>query len=100
MAGFLGEADAVTFASELWDMLLDAQDRPGGIPKRLLDDKKEEMAREAKGRRRSLEAMGGGQQPAGIDSGYVIHLQSQLSKLKSMQTMGVLDSQIGMVKRS
>jgi len=42
--------------------------------------------------------MGGGAAPVCVDSGYVLHLQSQLSK--SMQTMGVLDNQIGMVKRS
>eukprot|EP00581_Thalassiosira_minuscula_P028005 CAMPEP_0183751696 /NCGR_PEP_ID=MMETSP0739-20130205/1896_1 /TAXON_ID=385413 /ORGANISM="Thalassiosira miniscula, Strain CCMP1093" /LENGTH=138 /DNA_ID=CAMNT_0025987959 /DNA_START=66 /DNA_END=479 /DNA_ORIENTATION=+ len=33
LAGFLGEKEAATFASELWTMMLDAQASPSGIPK-------------------------------------------------------------------
>lgn len=51
---------------------------------------------------REIDNMNDGQDPTEapicIDSSYVLHLQSQLSK--SMQTMGVLDNQITMVKSS
>lgn len=33
LAGFLGENEASMFASELWEMLLDAQMQPDGVPK-------------------------------------------------------------------
>ena len=37
LAGFLGEAEAAEFASELWGMMLDAQSSPSGIPKVLVE---------------------------------------------------------------
>ncbi|KAL3768777.1 hypothetical protein ACHAWU_006878 [Discostella pseudostelligera] len=43
LAGFLGEGEAATFASELWTMMLDAQTSPSGIPRVLVEKKKEEM---------------------------------------------------------
>lgn len=66
--------------------------------KEALEDRMAELYRDM----REIDNMNEGEDllaaPACVDSGYVLHLQSQLSK--SMQTMGVLDNQIGMVKRS
>lgn len=67
--------------------------------KEALEDRMAELYRDM----RELDNMNEGEEdllnsPVCVDSGYVLHLQSQLSK--SMQTMGVLDNQIGMVKRS
>lgn len=44
LAGFLGETEAAQFAKELWELLLDAQTTPTGIPRKLLERKKEELA--------------------------------------------------------
>ncbi|KAL3827160.1 hypothetical protein ACHAXA_006715 [Cyclostephanos tholiformis] len=46
LEGFLGEREAASFASELWTMMLDAQNSPSGIPKVLVEKKKEEMRRQ------------------------------------------------------
>ena len=48
LEGFLGVDDAATFAKELWELMVDAQNQPKGIPKVLLEKKKAELAR-AKG---------------------------------------------------
>ena len=45
MAGFLGDAPAAQFAKELWGLLLDAQSAPHGIPVKLMEEKKRELAR-------------------------------------------------------
>jgi len=44
LAGFLGEVETPKFASELWDMLLDAQNQPRGIPRALIEKKKKEFS--------------------------------------------------------
>ncbi len=44
LVGFLGEQEAAEFAKELWEMMLDAQEAPGGIPRKLLEEKKRELA--------------------------------------------------------
>ncbi len=44
LAGFLGEDEAAKFASELWNMMLDGQNQPRGIPKILIEQKKAEIA--------------------------------------------------------
>ncbi|GAX23631.1 serine/arginine repetitive matrix protein 1 [Fistulifera solaris] len=44
MAGFLGDDEAAKFAKELWDMMVDAQKSPLGIPTQLLEEKKKELA--------------------------------------------------------
>ncbi len=49
LEGFLGGREAASFASELWTMMLDAQDSPSGIPKVLVEKKKEEMRRQREG---------------------------------------------------
>ncbi|KAL7472950.1 hypothetical protein ACHAXS_013335, partial [Conticribra weissflogii] len=46
LAGFLGEKEAAEFASELWTMMLDAQTAPAGVPRKLVEKKKEEMRRQ------------------------------------------------------
>ncbi|KAL7438658.1 LOW QUALITY PROTEIN: hypothetical protein ACHAXM_007371 [Skeletonema potamos] len=43
LAGFLGEKEAAEFAKELWSMMLDAQESPTGIPRVLIEKKKEEI---------------------------------------------------------
>ncbi len=43
MAGFLGDDEAAKFAKELWDMMVDAQKSPLGIPTKLLEEKKKEL---------------------------------------------------------
>jgi hypothetical protein len=50
LEGFLGGREAALFASKLWTMMLDAQDSPSGIPKVLVEKKKEEMRRQREGR--------------------------------------------------
>lgn len=57
LAGFLGENEAAAFASELWTMMLDAQSSPSGIPRLLVEKKKEEMRiqREEQERKRKLQ---------------------------------------------
>eukprot|EP01083_Nonionella_stella_P112815 332282_1 len=44
LVGFLGDAEAAKFASELWEMMQDAQDQPKGIPRILIERKKAEIA--------------------------------------------------------
>lgn len=44
MAGFLGDDEAAKFAKELWEMMIDAQTSPMGIPTKLLEEKKKELA--------------------------------------------------------
>ncbi len=44
LAGFLGDDEAANFASQLWDMMLDGQTQPRGIPKILIEQKKAEIA--------------------------------------------------------
>jgi len=46
LGGFMGEEDCAAFASDLWTLLLDAQDSPMGIPRKLLEEKKRELAAE------------------------------------------------------
>eukprot|EP00970_Alexandrium_tamarense_P012079 scaffold2737_cov208-Alexandrium_tamarense.AAC.4 len=43
LAGFLGEKEAAEFAAELWSLMLDGERSPSGIPKVLVEKKKEEM---------------------------------------------------------
>jgi serine/arginine repetitive matrix protein 1 len=43
LSGFLGE-DAPAFCEEIWDMIVDAHSRPHGIPQKLIEAKKQEMA--------------------------------------------------------
>lgn len=45
LAGFLGDEQAASFAKNLWELLLDAQTTSHGIPTKLMEDKKEELAR-------------------------------------------------------
>lgn len=47
MTGFLGKTNARNFMQELWDLLLDAQDNPNGIPTKLIELKKAEMKKSA-----------------------------------------------------
>jgi serine/arginine repetitive matrix protein 1 len=44
LCGFLGDEQAATFCSELWDLMLDASTQPVGIPRKLLEEKKKELA--------------------------------------------------------
>lgn len=46
LVGFLGGKEAASFAQELWEMMVDAQTAPHGIPRKLLDKKKEELEAE------------------------------------------------------
>ena len=59
LAGFLGEDEAAKFASELWDMMLDAQTQPRGIPKKLIEQKKAEIAAQKAAAAKSGRAPGG-----------------------------------------
>ena len=52
LVGFLGEEEAASFASELWEMMIDGSQRPSGIPLILVKKKKEEMARAREEERR------------------------------------------------
>ena len=45
MTGFLNARNARAFVSELWDLLISAQDNPDGIPAKFIDEKKEEILR-------------------------------------------------------
>lgn len=56
LAGFLGESEAAEFASELWTMMLAAQDSPSGIPPVLVERKKEEMRRQREEQQRKMAA--------------------------------------------
>jgi serine/arginine repetitive matrix protein 1 len=44
LCGFLGDEQAATFCSQLWDLMLDASTQPAGIPRKLLEEKKKELA--------------------------------------------------------
>jgi len=48
LAGFLGENEASLFASELWEMLLDAQMQPDGVPKVLVQRMNSDLERKKK----------------------------------------------------
>jgi len=69
LVGFLGEGDAAAFASELWTLLIDAQTGTGGIPRRLLEAKKAEMAKEAAAKERNVVSAGRIQVGGGISMG-------------------------------
>ena len=43
LVGFLGDEQAAKFATELWEMMLDAQSQPRGIPRVLIEQKKAEI---------------------------------------------------------
>ena len=43
LTGFLNARAARQFVSELWDLLLSAQESPSGIPAKFVDQKKEEI---------------------------------------------------------
>ncbi len=43
LAGFLGDDEAAKFTTEVWEMFLDAQTQPKGIPKSLIEQKKAEL---------------------------------------------------------
>lgn len=45
LAGFL-DKDTATFCKDLWKLLLSAQDSPQGVPKELLEAKKQELLQE------------------------------------------------------
>ena len=47
MTGFLGKTNARNFLAELWDLLLEAQENPHGIPPKLIELKKAEMKKAA-----------------------------------------------------
>eukprot|EP00979_Chaetoceros_neogracilis_P008954 scaffold2012_cov181-Chaetoceros_neogracile.AAC.3 len=49
LVGFLGEEESANFASLLWDMLLDAQSQPRGIPTKLIEEKKKELSTQSHG---------------------------------------------------
>mmetsp|Transcript_13284 Transcript_13284/g.24923 ORF Transcript_13284/g.24923 Transcript_13284/m.24923 type:complete len:457 (-) Transcript_13284:944-2314(-) len=44
LEGFLGKEEAANFCTELWEMLIDSQDQPRGIPKKLIEEKKRDLA--------------------------------------------------------
>jgi PWI domain len=43
LTGFLNAKNARTFSTELWELLLSAQENIGGIPAKFLEQKKEEI---------------------------------------------------------
>lgn len=43
MTGFLGKTKARTFMGELWNLLVEAQQSPHGIPQELIEMKKQEL---------------------------------------------------------
>lgn len=43
--GFLGK-DCASFCKELWNLMLSAQQNPAGVPKELLEAKKQELKQE------------------------------------------------------
>jgi serine/arginine repetitive matrix protein 1 len=45
LAGFL-DKDTASFCKDLWKLLLSAQDSPQGVPKELLEAKKQELLQE------------------------------------------------------
>ena len=45
LTGFL-EADTAAFCKKLWELMLDAQLNPQGVPTELLEAKKEELRKE------------------------------------------------------
>jgi len=44
LEGFLGAEESAAFSAELWELMVDAQSQSQGIPKKLLDQKKAEIA--------------------------------------------------------
>ena len=46
LVGFLGEAEAAMFATELWALMVEAQEGTSGIPRTLLEEKKKEIAQQ------------------------------------------------------
>lgn len=57
LVGFLGEDDAAAFCKELWTLLLDAQETSTGIPRKLLEDTKKELASRQHHQRRQHRGM-------------------------------------------
>lgn len=47
LVGFLGDEQSASFAKELWTLMLEAQDSSTGIPRTLLEKKKQELAKQA-----------------------------------------------------
>jgi len=47
LVGFLGNEEAAKFVKELWEMMIDAQTSPHGIPRNLLEEKKKELTSKA-----------------------------------------------------
>jgi serine/arginine repetitive matrix protein 1 len=47
MTGFLGKTKAKTFIGELWNLLLEAQSNSYGIPRELIEMKKNELQKKA-----------------------------------------------------
>ncbi|GKY92370.1 hypothetical protein MPSEU_000207900 [Mayamaea pseudoterrestris] len=43
LAGFLSEEGSATFAEELWQLMLDAQEQAMGIPRKIVEEKKKEL---------------------------------------------------------
>jgi serine/arginine repetitive matrix protein 1 len=58
VAGFLGDEEASMFVRDLWSMMLDAQDSGVGIPRKLLEEKKKELAAQAAQKAASLSKSG------------------------------------------
>eukprot|EP00934_Nitzschia_sp_Nitz4_P004541 Nitzschia sp. Nitz4//scaffold171_size48012//4055//5506//NITZ4_007117-RA/size48012-processed-gene-0.32-mRNA-1//1//CDS//3329538677//4531//frame0 len=48
LVGFLGEQESAKFSKEVWDMLVEAEASPSGIPQTLLEKKKQELAAQQK----------------------------------------------------
>lgn len=48
ITGFLGDEQGPRFAAELWELMLDAQTAPMGIPRKLVEEKKRELAATSK----------------------------------------------------
>lgn len=44
LVGFLGDSESATFATEVWNLMLEAETSPAGIPRTLLEKKKQELA--------------------------------------------------------
>ena len=70
LAAFLGEKESAIFCRELWELLLDAQDSPGGIPRKLLEAKKAEMAKERAQQVQQQQAQAQAQAAAGARRGF------------------------------
>jgi serine/arginine repetitive matrix protein 1 len=46
LAGFLGDDNSKAFCAELWELLLDAQQQNSGIPTKILEAKKQQLAQQ------------------------------------------------------